>query len=96
MHANLQNAKYVVYAQFWSRCKAERPKQPLLSVQATAGDPACAEHRDDMSLDSKRLMGLKSTLQKGQDIWLELYFQVFKNVCCLSKRGFVLLLVQLQ
>lgn len=56
----------------------------LLLLQATARDPACAEHRHDMSLDTKRLVALKSTLQKGQDIWLEMYFQVFKNVRCLS------------
>ena len=43
-----------------------------------------------MSLDTKRLMALKATLQKGQNIWLELYFQVFKNVCCLFEGIFAL------
>lgn len=56
----------------------------LSCLQATSGDPACAEHRHDMSLDTRRLVALKSTLRKGQDIWLEMYLQVFKNVCCLS------------
>ena len=37
-----------------------------------------------MSLDAKRLVALKSTLRKGQDIWLEMYLRVFKNVRCLS------------
>lgn len=49
-------------------------------AQCTTHDVADKDVQPELAKDSQRLQDLKANLRKGQDIWLELYQQIFVKV----------------
>ena len=49
-------------------------------LQCTTHDVADKDVQPELAKDSQRLQDLKANLRKGQDIWLELYQQIFVKV----------------
>lgn len=65
-----------------SHCAHDEGRAPDMCcyLQNTSHDVADKERQADLAKDNQRLLDLKANLRRGQDIWLQLYEQIFTKV----------------